>query len=422
MWCMMKEYKKVIQFGIVSFMLLNIFTNVIKIFPSSLYYRLLLIIEILLIVIACFVMGFRVSISKNCRYILILILFSQILAYIVDYFFEDYNCFDIHRLFAFIGMYLVIFEWSKKTHIDLNYLNKLNCIIVLLAIAASIYNLIIHRDTIFPFNLNHIMYYTSTYASFFLTRSNYALILTVAFSISIYNYEETKKFSWLISSVYMLMNILLTNARTSIITVAIVLLIFLFLQKKSVVRNLLIVMCISFALVILPWNSIISKFFMLTSKYSLLFRTDKGDLSNGRFELWTMAFSDVNIFSFIFGHGIGAKDAYLESVSAFAKSFHSSWVDLFYEGGIILYMIYIHIFYTVINRVKKSFLSITKKRLFYSYFIILILCGFGDAVALPLMLDTSTIIASIMFISVPLNAVNGALLKQKEISNEGYRD
>ena len=149
---------------------------------------------------------------------------------------------------------------------------------------------------------------------------------------------------------------------------------------------------------LLPWDSIILNFKNIMDKYSLIFRINSSDFSNGRLELWWYAFKDMDLKSFLLGHGIGSKDAYLGMIGAIAYSFHSSWIDLFYEGGMCLFLIYASVFIYVIKYVKNSTLSVIQKKMFYNFIIILLVSGIGDAIALPFMLDTSTF---------PICTVNG---------------
>lgn len=94
-------------------------------------------------------------------------------------------------------------------------------------------------------------------------------------------------------------------------------------------------------------------------------------------------------------------------IGAIAYSFHSSWIDLFYEGGMCLFLIYASVFIYVIKYVKNSTLSVIQKKMFYNFIIILLVSGIGDAIALPFMLDTSTIFSTLVFITFPICTVNG---------------
>ena len=179
------------------------------------------------------------------------------------------------------------------------------------------------------------------------------------------------------------------------------------MKKNGSARNIIIIILCGAILALLPWDSIILNFKNIMDKYSLIFRINSSDFSNGRLELWWYAFKDMDLKSFLLGHGIGSKDAYLGMIGAIAYSFHSSWIDLFYEGGMCLFLIYASVFIYVIKYVKNSTLSVIQKKMFYNFIIILLVSGIGDAIALPFMLDTSTIFSTLVFITFPICTVNG---------------
>ena len=401
------SYKNVIKLGIYSFILLNIFTNAIKILPSGAYYRELLVIELLITIIVAMDFGFKIPIESSAKQKIVAIFLSQFLAYFFTTLFEKYDCFDIHRLIAFLLMYIVLFEAAKFGKITKRDFEQILKIIIIIGIVACFYNIFIHRDTILTLNLTKIMYYTSTYSAFFLTRSNFCLLLVVCYVISLYFYDLNKKRIFILLAVFFVGNVLLTNARTSIIILALITANYLFMKKNGSARNIIIIILCGAILALLPWDSIILNFKNIMDKYSLIFRINSSDFSNGRLELWWYAFKDMDLKSFLLGHGIGSKDAYLGMIGAIAYSFHSSWIDLFYEGGMCLFLIYASVFIYVIKYVKNSTLSVIQKKMFYNFIIILLVSGIGDAIALPFMLDTSTIFSTLVFITFPICTVNG---------------
>lgn len=403
------NYNNLICFGVFTFFLLNIFTVALPILPIALYYRGLFVIEICLAIIGIIEFQFKLPCMKHVGFTIIIIIFFQLLSYGFDVVLEDFICFDIHRLLAFVLMYMILYECAKFGKISLCFYENFNTIILLFGLFACLYNIVINRESILTFNLSKIMYFTSMYKSFFLTRSNFCLLLTTCYTISIHRWEKEKKIVVLALAIFFAVNILLTNARTSILTISVVTILFLTYQKKSNIRNIMLFLVICLVLVTLPWDSFLLKLNDLSQKYSLIFRTGSSDVSNGRFTLWKLVFDNINPVNLLIGHGIGSKDAYLSYIGEFATSFHSSWIDLFYEGGVTFIIIYAFVFYNVIQHVKYSHLSQPDKRLLYSYIVIVLLCGGGDAIALPFMLDTSTIFSTIMFITIPLTVANGSL-------------
>lgn len=402
----LRGYSSVIIAGLVSFYLLNIFSVAIPVIPIELYYRGILIIEVLLICLVFIQSGWRCGIDRNGIKRIGAIFFTQLLAYLMTGLYEEYDCFDVHRLLVFLLMYFVFFEYAKQKRISFkfNYLALKS--IIYIGIGACLYNLLMHGNTILSFNLETIMMYTSTYSSFFLTRSNYCLLLTVGYVIALYFHEIEKKKKWLLISIFFAVNVFLTNARTSIITIIIVSCVFLLLQKNKAIRNLYFVLFCMIIIVFIPWDILLGDLSEFIEKYYLLFFRNTEDFSSGRFGLWTSLFQDLNPINIFIGHGIGSKDAYLTSIAAIALSFHNLWLDLFYEGGLFLLAIYIYTMYFVLKKVNNSYLSNAAKQLFYCYMVILIVSGMGDAIASPFLLDTSSIFSTIIFITIPICVSN----------------
>lgn len=398
-----KDYSLIIFLGICLFYLLNILTIALVVIPDVLYYRALLVLELVLVFLAFVQFNWKFKINKNSINRLAIILIVQLFAYVVTNITEKYECFDIHRLFIFLLMYFVFFECAKNINITFRNHFIIHKMIFFIGLFACIYNLLVHQETILTFNLGTIMFYTSTYSSFFLTRSNYCLLLVVSYIISLYFYEISKNKRWICAAIFFVGNILLTNARTSIITVVTVTVFFLFFQKNKILRNLFLIFIGIIIFLLMPWDILIGDLNDFIQKYYLLFfRNNIEDLSNGRLGLWISLFQDLNPVNIFIGHGIGSKDAYLTEIGAIATSFHNLWLDIFYEGGIILLGLFFYTIYYVVKKVKNSHLSDATKQLFYCYIVILIVSGMGDAIATPFMLDTSSIFSTIIFITLPI--------------------
>lgn len=414
----MLDYRRIINYGIVSFFLLNILANIFGLFDGVLFYRAMLVLEIGIIL--CVIIKLKGKMCGTRKEIIILaaIFGGQILAYLETCIFEKYFCFDIHRLILFILMVWVFWVVPRHVKIDMKYFIRLLYIILWLSIFATVYNLIINRNVILSFNLQTIMYYTSNFKSFFNTRSNYDLLLCIACAICLFFMKNEKKgkIPYGLLFVYFMLNIILTNARTSIIVV-ILLLGFSLLMEKKQHHKVFLFLAVVLLLILIPWNNILNYFDNFKQTYYLLFQHggSSTDVSNGRFELWKTAIDGMNIFNLIFGHGIGAKDAYLSHIGSSILSFHSMWVDMFFEGGILLIFFYVAIIIDVVVKTKRSNLPFQIKLLFYEFVLILVIAGCGDAVATLFTLDTSSILASVVFVACPLCIVNEKVKKSNKM-------
>lgn len=411
----MARYNGVIQIGIYGFFLINIFTNMVKILPTNTYYRELLILEVCIAIAAIMTFRFKLNVEKIGLRKIVIIISAQIVAYFTTALIGDYDSWDFHRLAIFCAIYLVLFEFAKYAFITEDEYYRILRAVIIIGVFACIYNVFLNRSSILTLNFKIIMYYTSDYTSFFLTRSNFCLLLVICYAIVIYFYESRKSKLWILLAIFFATNVFLTNARTSIIAILAVTIYYFLMQKKKLVRNIAVIVLCIVALLLLPWDMLFSDLQRITEEYSLIFRTNTEDISNGRIWLWGMAIKDTNLLSFFIGHGVGSKDMYLSYINAFALSFHNGWIDLFYEGGAIMCIIYIFVFVEVVKIVRHSFLEHTQKKLFYSFLVILFVSSMGDSIALPFLLDSSAIFSSIMFITLPICTVNGAAYIEKNV-------
>lgn len=409
------KYINVMYLGLACHILLNLICNGMGILTSY-YYRGVLVAEVFIIIMVLVIFKGKIYVSRNEYFFLFILLFSQLFSYIMTTFWGEYICFDIHRLLLFLVMVLVTYICAKRAYISERDFENFNKIILGTGVVACIYEFFQNISILMTLNLSYIMLYTNKFTSFFSSRSNYCLLLTCCFCLCLYFANETKKKRYYLLAALFTLAILITNARTSAIVILIV-----FLFNLNAIKNrtkIIIVLLLPFLLIFMPWDRLLINFHEFYNKYYMLFmHAGANDISNGRFDLWLTAFSDVNLVSFFIGHGIGSKDAFLTAIGSVVKSFHSSWVDLFYEMGMVGVCSYFYIMYRIIIKTKKSSLTISQKRLIYNYYIVLVLCGIGDSVALPFLLDTSCILSTIIFITCPICLINGS-----ENVQEGEKD
>ena len=399
-----KKYNNIINWGLLLFVVLNVFTNSIKILPNVFYYQFLLIIELTLVgYLFIYCRKIYINITDVCFIIFVAII--QSLSYIITFFIDGYYCFDIHRLLIFILMIVVLFYVPKYSYINKQYFENLLSGIIILGFLSCIYNIYSNWSIIKSFNIVNIMYYTSLFASFFNTRSNFCLLLCVSCAICLMRIKQKKKIYYLLLY-FFFMNILLTNARTSIIVILGLIFIEFWKKCKNLLRGLIIFIFFVAVITFIEGNYFLSNFNDVINEYSLLF-TRGDDFTNGRFELFEKAWNGTNIISFFIGHGIGSKDAYLTYIGSSIFSFHNMWIDIFFEGGILLLLIYIYFARYVILSLKISKLNHEVKVFFYNLFFIVSVSGFGDAIATPFLLDTSSIFSTIILFTCPICLLNG---------------
>lgn len=402
---LMVNYKNIISSGIALFLLLNIACNIFGLISDNLYYRALLIIQIILAFMAYVLLNGHIKGNNTQWKIICFVITIQALAYYFNFLMEDYYLLDLHRLLAFACMLWILWVIPHYTYIDIKFFCRLLNFILMVGFFACIYNLVINWGIIKSFDIKIIMNYTTKFKSFFNSRSNFCLLLCIDSVICLYLHEKNKfKLVYIFYYLFFFGNIVLTNARTSII-VMVCITGFYMVQNKT--RKIYAILFSTGLLLVLPWGQIFTEVVNFKTKYNLLFERNTGaDLSNGRFELWRNAWRGTNGVSFFIGHGIGSKDTYLSYINSSVLSFHNMWVDLFFEGGLIIVCLYINIIRDVVTRVKKSVLKSPEKHLFYNFFLVLILVGMGDAIGTLFFLDTFSIVTTLLFITCPLCLIN----------------
>lgn len=398
-----RKGNQIVSVGILLFLGLNFFSNVISILPVGLYYRFLLIIEIVLVLMS---LSNRFTMCRTEAFYVFLIVMVQIAAYISTFIMEEYFCFDIHRLLMMVLMIIALFYNAKNMRITKKSFEQIMSLMLIASIVAILYNFYANNSYILPFNLSRIMLYTDRMKGFFLTRSNYCYVLCIGVAICMYRFKRNKLFYGVLFIV-LLGNIVLTNARTSLIAILLMLVYEIWhSQYNRKLKQILYIVFLIMMFILIPWERVLSSFNHLGETYRLLFTRNDGGISSGRFDLWKLAIDDTNIVSFFIGHGIGSKDAYLASLQVGIGSFHNLYVDLFYEGGILLLVLFGYYYTIMISRIKKSGLDFKTKKLFYEIYLMTLFAGIGDAIASPFLLDTASVLSTLLLFTLPIALIN----------------
>ncbi|CCY84169.1 o-antigen polymerase [Clostridium sp. CAG:149] len=409
------RYNSVIGVGVLLFFGMNVFTNAVSLIPSELYYRVLLLVELILA-------GGTILVSrrltKKSFQTAVLIISVQILSYTFTTLMSGYVCLDLHRLLSMVLMILAMYYIPFHSYITRRFFERFLNGILLGGLLSIVYNMILNWQVIGSFNMSLIMVNTFKFKAIFLTRSNFCLLLCISSAICIYRRKKNTLFYSILLLIFT-GNILLTNARTSILAVLAMFLYEIWNGKRGKRRKILLILIGGVILCFMPWNAIIEKISTFVKEYPLLFVRNNSDITNGRLGLWKDALEGTNFLSVFIGHGIGAKDAYLSSLGSEYGSFHSMYVDLFFEGGFFLLSLFFFFIMTVIRSIKKSNLNFNNKKLFFELFIVIGVSGFGDAIATPFLLDTSSLLATLLLFTCPITLING--IKENPQIDKIYR-
>ena len=124
--------------------------------------------------------------------------------------------------------------------------------------------------------------------------------------------------------------------------------------RKILVKNLILAVTTTTIFILIMMNYFDLDFSSIYSRYSFL----NDATGSGRTRLWSYAFSQMNNpFVIIFGHGAGSIGLYTSvteglSYSLFESS-HSTYIDVFYEFGLIGICLFINFLFRIKNQLDK---------------------------------------------------------------------
>lgn len=124
--------------------------------------------------------------------------------------------------------------------------------------------------------------------------------------------------------------------------------------RKILVKNLILAVTTTTIFILIMMNYFDLDFSSIYSRYSFL----NDATGSGRTRLWSYAFSQMNNpFVIIFGHGAGSIGLYTSvteglSYSLFESS-HSTYIDVFYEFGLIGIYLFINFLFRIKNQLDK---------------------------------------------------------------------
>lgn len=400
--------------SIVVLLIANFFVNAIGNRNNLYYVYSIFAIEIIIILLSIINNGFAIRMKKNERNFLIAFVLCQCVTYIVSSVKYNILFFDIHKLFLFVGMVYSCYICSKKAVCTQKTLNDIFDFLILAGLFACVYNLVDNIKYFESGKLSSIMHYSWYLRSFFFTRATYGTFLGVCCIISLLKSERKESIRYLLCYVFFLINIFLTAARAEILATLIASLLYLSYSKrykKIVIAGIFIV----FIGVLIVWhssiNEVVSKFL---DTYSMFFDHSKGrdtDLTTGRLYLWQTAISNMNFFSVMFGNGLGSKDTImqLKNVQVLGEtlsSFHSGYVDLFFETGIIGIGFVLYCIVYTFRKVSTNCNAYIKNFL-YSLLVLFALVNMADSNMLLFTTDFFAPFATFMIIALPNSVVYG---------------
>lgn len=368
-------------------------------------------VEISAFIISIINNNFKLFLSKKEQMIGVLFFIFQILMYFITSFSYKIYFFDIHKLIMCLGMIYTMYICCKNTVCTRLQLNIICKVVLGVGIISVVYNFFINYNYFIPFDFKTIINRGAIYnKSFYSSRAVYGTILNICAMFSLLSLKNKKNvLYWGIYFIF-LINIIFTGARAQIIALFVGTLIF-FIQEKKYKVPIIMISILLFLYLVITDFSIISK---VMGKYGYFFDhsiyKQNADISSGRFDLWKIAFDNMNPINYLFGLGLGSKDTIMKIVGASYLeqslfSFHSGYVDLFFEIGLFGYLIWYGIIIKVYKDVLKNCPTKIRNFLFAVLFIVLV-SNIFDSCSLIFTTDTLSITSSFFIVSLPLAISN----------------
>jgi O-antigen ligase len=297
----------------------------------------------------------------------------------------------------FMILFLVLLGKERLSLLDVR---KFNVYIISFAVFCSVYNLISNYAFIANEWLNVADPYESVLSSFYLNRNTFGFLLSFAIAAVILNLitESPKKNRLLyISTLLLLMtNLILTLSRGAILMTIIFFIIFTILRKgvAGIFKAVVVLAILAFAVF-----SLLGSDFVNVN----LIRKETGTTGRDALQSYGVEYFQAN--NLLTGSGVGIAGSALFSDYGYS-SFHSAYVTVLVDGGILYMITYIFILLVAFSNMKKIHRKNTEYGSFFmALFIAYVAYGFFEANIL-FRFDPNSILATFYLFLLPLYLAN----------------
>lgn len=388
---------------VIGSVLIHLFGHYSEGFLANYFY---IIVEMALIA-HCFSLGV-LKIKSKYFVIIVAFLLLQIIASLINIQRGNSDGMDLHKIVLFLAMYFVFYAHAKSIGCTSDRIfDKITVFNIWFAIIAVLFNFIMNSEYILEGNLESIMLSGWHLISFFSSRAYYAFVMIVGFFSALYIMQKSKKHQVIFVLIcgVLAANIVMTGARTQIAELICAFFVYTILNRKH--KYLWFIMFAICTIVVLSfmWQPLQS----FIGRYSLIFTHDSSgsDFSTGRFTMWAAAFQNSDIINWITGHGLGSKDEFLYGNNIIIRggeiygSFHSGYVDMFFEAGLIGLIFILSVAIGNIKNIIKYFPK-NVRVFFLSLFAAWFIECFTGAGFMFFTWDLMALYASFLFVFLPL--------------------
>lgn len=360
-----------------------------------------------LFVSLCVIVAYEISeykIKRNEIYVAVTIIVMQILASVVSALKELPVGFDLHRIVFWTLMVIACFFCTNRMFLSENDTVVIFRKVVATGIISLVYDVIINIDKlkmIFK-NFYYLKWNGRYYTSFFSQRTECAVHAFFCACCCIYLFVLLNKKYYLFVYFLMLGHIILTGARMPLFATLFIPFIMMIIEPKFRKRVLwcaiiIIVLAVLFRGEIYSFaNSFIRNYLSHNGM-----GVDTGVL---RLNAWHDLINKTDIFTFLFGYGMGAQSSLVTYYSPYFKvnGYHSMYVDTYCQGGILLLSFIIYICLYTIYRVIKSDLPKEYKSFAVATIIAHMISQITDSVGALFDYQIMSVMSTAFVIGIPL--------------------
>lgn len=357
-----------------------------------------------ILVLSSFYLIFVTIALKNKSYSIknIPVILVFMITQVITIFYNDYWEFtNISVLLYFILMLFLFMIFLKNYKTDIDGFIYFSKNFILLVFISSIYNIISNLSEILSISLS-LSSYSYNFTSFFDSRNTFSYFLYIAIVLNIFIINKSKKiWFYLLTSLIMSLNLILTFSRSSIISLAIFVLLYFLLTTK-------------FKGKVFIYLTIILTYFVFITNDSVheiilyIFRPDVG--LTGRTIIYEIGLEFFKSNNILFGSGYVKPIKFILETTG-NVTFHNSYISLLTYGGVILISFYILLYsYIVLNLIRLIKINRYVGMFFLSFFISYIAYTMVEE-QLIFFTSVSSFVITLILIFYPISLLNN--LKEK---------
>ncbi len=330
---------------------LNVFSHFVRYITENVVYISLInrICWILLLIVFLFYLAIRkFYLSKNNLLSYFALSVTLLLGWLIGQnFYPEISGYFVSLAVCLIG-YFCSTCFRQNQNNDKRMLEIIMTEILIIGLFSVFFAMIVQREQL----INVIKGVNSAksawnYYSFFSQRNIFAQYCMISIGAALFKYEIYEKKIYLVCVILFLFNIFITDSQTSLYAALFLIALFFYMRFKY--KTILIavgLILFLFTISIFPIDLNV-----ISGHYDFASGLDSMTL---RFTMWKSAFMKLSTtHCWLLGMGEGAADIFLRQTYSYG-SFHNSFVDIIFNGGIIKLLLVFGMYFNIMIRLFKS--------------------------------------------------------------------